>query len=109
MINMLSYSILDEDEKEGVIVKKNRPDIDEIETFPREQKDIDWWSFPTSFLQQATDEVDAVLNTLDNKTFLFSGNRLIEYDHAHRWWSEPMTLEEKWDDLPEELKTGTEK
>ncbi|MCB0375553.1 MAG: hypothetical protein KDD04_06510, partial [Sinomicrobium sp.] len=51
--------------------------------------------------------VDAVMNTPDNKTYLFSGNKMVEYDHAQRWWSEPVALNEKWHGLPQELQDGS--
>ncbi len=94
----------DEDKKEFVTVKPNRPDIEEIEVFPREQSDTEWWSFPVNFVEKGISKVDAVMNMPNDKVYLFSGNRVIEYDHAHRWWSEPMLLEEKWDGLPKEFK-----
>ena len=78
----------DEEKKAPAKLKRNRPDIEEVEVFPREQDDAKWWSFPVDFIEKGISKVDAVMNTLDNKVLLFSGSQVIEYDQTHRWWSE---------------------
>ncbi|MTI33032.1 hemopexin repeat-containing protein [Xanthovirga aplysinae] len=95
------YSEMDEeddDEKTYITPVESLPDVEEVETFPRPQDD-EWWSLPDSLIEAGFEQVDAVLNGLNGKTYLFSGNLVVEFDQAHRWWSEPMTLAEKWDKL----------
>ncbi len=72
-------------------------DVEEIEVFPAKTDD-NFWSLPESLINTFT--VDAVLNAHDGKTYLFSGNQVIEFDNIHRWWSEPKSLYEQWPQLP---------
>ena len=58
-----------------------------------------WWNFPQSFATSFT-EVDAVFNAPDKKSYLFSGQQYICFDHISRWWSEPKSISENWPDLP---------
>ena len=105
-INYTKVDSENNDKKEPTAIKRNRPDSEDAEIFPREQNDIDWWSFPVNFIEKGFSKVDAVMNSFDNKVYLFSGNQVVEFDHTHRWWSEPMLLEEKWDGLPKDLKSA---
>ncbi|MFL6118537.1 hemopexin repeat-containing protein, partial [Actinophytocola sp.] len=64
--------------------------------FPKPLSD-NWWNMP-----QGMDlgPVDTVFTGRDNHTYLFSGSRFVQFDARHRWWSEPMSLHERWDSLP---------
>ena len=90
----------DSDEKMYVRYSTNdyqQPD----EGYPRAQMETDdyWWNLPESIKDShAFESVDAVLNALDGKTFLFSGNVFIYFDRAHGWWSEPQTLDSLWEE-----------
>ncbi|MBO3748340.1 hypothetical protein J5X84_19880 [Streptosporangiaceae bacterium NEAU-GS5] len=55
-----------------------------------------WWNLPDSFGHT----VDAVFTDAAGRTFLFHGERFIEFDARRRWWSAPMTLAARWDSLP---------
>lgn len=55
-----------------------------------------WWNLPDSFGSQ----VDAVFTAADGRTYLFSGERFIEFDVRRRWWSAPRTLAHDWDSIP---------
>lgn len=73
------------------------------EGYPKEQND-NWWNLPFSLTGHEIEEsgfkkVDAVCNTMSGKTYLFSGDKVIYYDHMHRWWSEPETFSQKWDKM----------
>ncbi|MET0236550.1 MAG: hemopexin repeat-containing protein [Kibdelosporangium sp.] len=56
-----------------------------------------WWNVPGDF---AAEPVDTVFTGRDNHTYLLSGNRFIRFDARHRWWSEPISLNEHWDSVP---------
>ncbi|WP_158578920.1 hemopexin repeat-containing protein [Spongiactinospora rosea] len=64
--------------------------------FPKPLSD-NWWNMPDSMLSQP---VDAVFTGRDQHTYLFAGDRFVRFDAAHRWWSEPMALHEKWESIP---------
>ncbi|GAB2824157.1 hypothetical protein GCM10022221_22750 [Actinocorallia aurea] len=64
--------------------------------FPKPLSD-NWWNMPD---KMRLGPVDAVFTGSDQRTYLFSGDRFVRFDARHRWWSEPMTLAEKWDSLP---------
>jgi hypothetical protein len=74
-----------------------RPDADH----PRPLTD-DWWSLPAgpSGGSPAIRSVDAVFTGRDNRTYLFSGNEYVVFDHRRRWWSTPRSLQAGWDSLP---------
>ena len=74
-----------------------RPDADH----PRPLTD-DWWSLPAGPGADipAIGTVDAVFTGRDNRTYLFSGNRFVVFDHRRRWWSAPQNLQSRWDSLP---------
>ncbi|MFI6323786.1 hemopexin repeat-containing protein [Nonomuraea sp. NPDC050556] len=55
-----------------------------------------WWNLPDAF----GSSVDAVFTSADDRTYLFSGSRFIEFDVRRRWWSAPRTLENDWDSIP---------
>ncbi|WP_371786040.1 hemopexin repeat-containing protein [Streptosporangium subroseum] len=55
----------------------------------------DWWNLPDSF-----ESVDAVFTAPDGLTYLFSGDRYVQFDVRRRWWSAPRRLAEHWDSLP---------
>ncbi|WP_158557937.1 hemopexin repeat-containing protein [Spongiactinospora gelatinilytica] len=64
--------------------------------FPKPLSD-NWWNMPDSMLSRP---VDAVFTGRDQRTYLFAGDRFVRFDAAHRWWSEPMALHEKWESIP---------
>ncbi|MGE7467788.1 hemopexin repeat-containing protein, partial [Brevundimonas sp. NPDC003935] len=61
---------------------------------PRPLSD-NWWNLPGGPLT-----VDAVFTGGDGRTYLFSGDRFVVFDHRNRWWSEPRSTREHWDSLP---------
>jgi hypothetical protein len=63
----------DEDESSYVTPVESLPDVEEVETFPREQNDDEWWNFPQSLIDAGFEKVDAVCNAPDGSTYLFSG------------------------------------
>jgi hypothetical protein len=65
--------------------------------FPKPLSD-NWWNMPAGL---EFGEVDAVLTGHDDQTYLFSGGQFLRFDARHRWWSQPMSLRERWDSLPE--------
>jgi hypothetical protein len=71
-----------------------KPDSDH----PRPLTD-DWWSLPAGG-DPAIDSVDAVFTGRDNRTYLFSRNQYVVFDHRRRWWSAPRSLQSGWDSLP---------
>ncbi|OJJ19150.1 hypothetical protein BKI52_20260 [marine bacterium AO1-C] len=90
----------DEDESSYITPVESLPDIAEVETFPREQNDNEWWSFPQSLTDAGFEKVDAVFKGTKGGTYLFSGEYVVEFKEANRWWSEPEKIIEKWDNLP---------
>jgi hypothetical protein len=73
------------------------------EDYPKEQND-NWWNLPFSLTgydvgKTGFEKVDAIFNTMDGKTFLFSGDKYIYFDHMHRWWSEPEAFTKRWDNI----------
>lgn len=65
--------------------------------FPKPLSD-NWWNMPAG-LEFGT--VDAVLTGHDDQTYLFSGGQFLRFDARRRWWSQPMSLRERWDSLPQ--------
>jgi hypothetical protein len=64
--------------------------------FPKPLAD-NWWNMPDGL---ELGPIDAVFTGSDNHTYLFSGNRFVRFDARHRWWSQPMSLEQRWDSVP---------
>jgi hypothetical protein len=64
--------------------------------FPRPLSD-NWWNMPAGLEFGA---VDAVLTGSDGETYLFSDGQFLRFDARRRWWSQPMSLEQRWDSLP---------
>ncbi|HEY3608789.1 MAG TPA: hemopexin repeat-containing protein [Pseudonocardiaceae bacterium] len=64
--------------------------------FPKPLSD-NWWNMPDGL---NLGPVDAVFTGGDNHTYLFAGNRFVRFDARHRWWSEPLSLRERWDSVP---------
>jgi len=95
---------VDEEENSYITPVGNLLDIDEIEVFPAPQIDLSWWSIPQAALDLGYTHTDAILNAHDGKSYLFFSAKakgyFMEFEHNHRWWSEPMSISEKWDDLP---------
>ena len=60
--------------------------------FPKPLSD-NWWNMPDGM---ALGPVDAVFTGRDNNTYLFAGSQFVRFDARHRWWSEPMDLDEHW-------------
>nr|VFK63844.1 MAG: Hemopexin [Candidatus Kentron sp. UNK]VFK70947.1 MAG: Hemopexin [Candidatus Kentron sp. UNK] len=100
------YLEVDEEDPNARVIEvklANRPDVDEIEVFPA-PVDAEFWSLPDSLTGGAEDfQIDAIMNGPEGKVYLFAGGKYIEHDHASRWWSEPKTLSEQWDRVPEGL------
>ncbi|MFI6738543.1 hemopexin repeat-containing protein [Nonomuraea sp. NPDC050451] len=61
---------------------------------PRPLSD-NWWNLPGGPIA-----VDAVFTGGDGRTYLFSGDRFVVFDHKNRWWSEPRSTREHWDSIP---------
>ncbi|MFG6196968.1 hemopexin repeat-containing protein [Nonomuraea sp. JJY05] len=55
-----------------------------------------WWNLPDTF----GPEVDAVFTSAEGRTYLFRGDRYVEFDARRRWWSAPRKLAEQWDSVP---------
>ncbi|WP_144395267.1 hemopexin repeat-containing protein [Pleionea sediminis] len=75
--------------------------------YPKLQDEVTeyWWNFPEGFGTGTVDvidgvtarkQVDAVFNAPNNKTYVFSGNQFIAFDHINRWWSEPKYIADEW-------------
>ncbi|ROO87121.1 hemopexin [Actinocorallia herbida] len=64
--------------------------------FPRPLSD-NWWNMPAGL---HLGPVDAVFTGLDDRTYLFAGDRFVTFDARHRWWSAPKSLREHWDSVP---------
>ncbi|WP_299453296.1 hemopexin repeat-containing protein [uncultured Microscilla sp.] len=90
----------DEDEHSYITPVESLPDVEEVETFPRDQNDDEWWSFPQSLIDAGFEKVDAVFKAPSGLHYLFSGEYVVEFNEANRWWSEPEKIIEKWDNLP---------
>ncbi|MFP4100543.1 hemopexin repeat-containing protein [Coleofasciculus sp.] len=71
------------------------------EGYPQEPND-NWWNLPFNLVQEGADfnQIDAVFTSNDHKTYLFSGDKFIYFDHQQRWWSEPQLLSTHWDSIP---------
>lgn len=91
---------IDEDERKAII-QPDQPDIDDIRMLPG-RADDKWWSLPQSLIDEGF-TVEAILNSPDGKTYLFSEDKVIEFEHTSRWWSEPELLHEKWGNLPDDF------
>ncbi|NQZ11535.1 MAG: hypothetical protein HRT35_30665, partial [Algicola sp.] len=86
-----------------------KPDDD----YPKEQKETThhWWHLPDSWTdeqvdaQMRFDQVDAVFNAPDKKTYLFSAAYFTYFDHVNRWWAEPQKIADKWTALPAAFQT----
>jgi hypothetical protein len=64
--------------------------------YPKPLSD-NWWNLPDDM---RLGPVDAVFTGRDDRTYLFAGDRFVRFDARHRWWSEPMSLEDHWDSIP---------
>jgi hypothetical protein len=64
--------------------------------FPKPLSD-NWWNMPDDM---RLGPVDAVFTGRDGRTYLFAGDRFVRFDARHRWWSEPMPLDDHWDSIP---------
>jgi len=67
--------------------------------YPKEI-DQNWWNLPVALLQLDFHHPDAVFIAADGRIHLFRGNQTINFDHNHRWWSEPVPIQEGWKSLP---------
>ena len=65
--------------------------------------DDNWWNLPFELLEQypTFEKPDAVFIGKDEKTYLFSGQHYVYFEHNERWWSEPEEIKKKWRGLPE--------
>ncbi|MDJ0518511.1 MAG: hemopexin repeat-containing protein [Trichodesmium sp. MO_231.B1] len=66
--------------------------------YPRDV-DNNWWNLPQNLIDAGFTTVDAVFTDYNGNHYLFSGNQFIYSDDMHRWWSEPQTIADKWDDI----------
>ncbi|MGA9377783.1 MAG: hemopexin repeat-containing protein, partial [Phormidium sp.] len=90
------------DSNKVVYVRYSKNDYTEKdEGYPKEPND-NWWNLPFNLVQEGAEfnKIDEVFNGNDNKTYLFSGNKFIYFDHQQRWWSEPQELRMQWDSIP---------
>ncbi|UII27014.1 hemopexin repeat-containing protein [Fulvivirga maritima] len=105
------YTQIDEadEEKDSYITPiGNLLDVEEIEVYPTLQESLKWWSLPQSAIDAGFQKADAILNAHDGSTYMFFSKSdpeiiegyVIEFNHTHRWWSEPVKISEKWNDLP---------
>ena len=62
--------------------------------------DDNWWNLPVALLSLEFNRPDAVFVAADGRIHLFRGDRTINFDHNHRWWSEPLPISEAWRSLP---------
>ncbi|WP_414621866.1 hemopexin repeat-containing protein [Calothrix sp. CCY 0018] len=85
-----------------VYVRYSTNDYTELDqNYPQEPND-NWWNLPFSLVEEgaAFHRIDAVLNSSDDKVYLFSNNKFIYFDNKQRWWSEPQDLNTHWDSIP---------
>ena len=61
--------------------------------------DISWWEFPSVYLEEGFDRVDAVLFD-DEHMFLFKGNQFIQYNYAEELWTYPRPVNRIWREFP---------
>ncbi len=90
------------DDEKVVYVRYSTNDYTkEDEGYPKAPND-NWWNLPFELVEQGApfENIDAVFNAKDDKTYLFSGNQFIYFDRQQRWWSEPATLTTYWDSIP---------
>ncbi|WP_424101523.1 hemopexin repeat-containing protein [Moorena producens] len=59
-----------------------------------------WWNLPQNLIDAGFAAVDAVFTDYNGNHYLFSGDQFIHSGDMHRWWSEPQTISDKWDDIP---------
>ncbi|GII59256.1 hypothetical protein Pth03_76450 [Planotetraspora thailandica] len=64
--------------------------------YPKPLSD-NWWNLPDDM---RLGPVDAIFTGHDNRTYLFAGDRFVEFDARHRWWSEPAPLGDRWHGIP---------
>ncbi|NER88851.1 hemopexin repeat-containing protein [Moorena sp. SIO3A2] len=83
-------------------VRYSTNDYKEADEGYREPKLVNdnWWNLPQHLINAGFAAVDAVFTDYNGSHYLFSGNQFIHSDAMHRWWSEPQTISEKWDDIP---------
>ncbi|MEM9218659.1 MAG: hemopexin repeat-containing protein [Cyanobacteria bacterium P01_F01_bin.150] len=68
--------------------------------YPKQQVETDdsWWNLPEALTSDRTfEQVNAVFNAPDGKTFLFSDNEFIYFDRGQNWWSEPRPISAMWE------------
>ncbi|MEM8807263.1 MAG: hemopexin repeat-containing protein, partial [Cyanobacteria bacterium P01_G01_bin.38] len=69
--------------------------------------DISWWEFPSIYVEEGFDRVDAVLID-DEHMFLFKGNQFIQYNQTEDLWTYPRPVDLIWRGLPFNDETGQE-
>ena len=69
------------------------------EGFPKATLD-NWWNLPKELTDKGFNTPDAVLIGNDKNTYLFKGANFVYFDSQHRWWSEPETVNQRWDSIP---------
>ncbi|MCB9713935.1 MAG: hypothetical protein H6712_08785 [Myxococcales bacterium] len=84
----------------SIYLRYGTAEYDEADEGYPKATDDDWWNLPSSLIEAGFARPDAVMNGGDGVVYLFSGNRVIQFDHVHRWWSEPRPLPEIFDGLP---------
>lgn len=91
----------DADNNVVYVCYSNNDYTEQDEGYPKSPND-NWWNLSFELVQQGTTfkKIDAVFNGYDGKTYLFSGNQFIYFDHQQRWWSEPAALNTYWDSIP---------
>ena len=61
--------------------------------------DISWWEFPSIYLEEGFDHVDAVLFD-DERMYLLKGDQFLQYNQTEGMWTYPRPLSRIWRDLP---------
>lgn len=67
--------------------------------------DINWWEFPTAYIEEGFAQVDAVLIE-DEHLYLFSGEQFIQYNSEEDIWTYPRPLNRIWRNPPFTGDTG---
>jgi hypothetical protein len=75
------------------------------DSFPK-AIDENWWSLPDALVKANFHHPDAVFIAGNGRIHLFRGNQTIQFDHNHRWWTEPVPIHQAWPSLPFETVTA---
>ncbi len=75
------------------------------EGYPQSPGD-NWWNLPEALIESKFNAPDAVFVDHKQETYLFKGTQFIKYESAHRWWTEPQSIETEWGGMPAAFNKG---